>query len=113
MASGKLLIWLTAAMVLAAAPSVYAAGDALEGERVAKRWCSGCHVVDRRGRGGDGAPAFVDLANNPAKSEHYLKNWITNPHPPMPNFNLSRRVVDDLVAYIRSLSQGKRSIPAK
>ena len=42
--------------------------------------------------------------------EGYLKGWISNPHPPMPNFNLTRQTVDDLVAYIRSLGEGSRAI---
>ncbi len=115
MATRRMLACLTAAMVLAAAQTAHAAGDPLDGERIAQRWCSGCHLVGQRGRGGGGAPApaFVALANNPAKSENYLKTWITNPHPPMPNFNLSRRTVDDLVAYILSLSQAKRAVPGK
>ena len=113
MATRIMLACLTAAMVVASAQTAHAAGDALDGKRVAERWCSGCHLVGQRGRGGGGAPAFVALANNPAKSERYLKTWITNPHPPMPNFNLSRRTVDDLVAYILSLGQGKRAVPGK
>ena len=108
-----LLVFLSAVILSAAAEPARAAGDALEGKRVAERWCSGCHVVSKSGRGGGAAPAFVALANNPAKSERYLKTWITNPHPPMPNFNLSRRTVDDLVAYILSLRQKSRSVPGK
>jgi hypothetical protein len=32
-----------------------------------------------------------------------LETWIGNPHPPMPNLNLTRREVDSLVEYIQSL----------
>lgn len=84
-----------------------AAGDAEEGRRVARQWCSSCHIVGPGMRGGDAAPPFQALADDPTKTEHYLKTWISNPHPPMPNFNLTRRTVDDLTAYIRSLSSGK------
>ncbi len=85
-------------------PLAWAAGDASEGKRVAERWCASCHIVDHASRRSDKAPAFAVLADDPTKSTHYLKAWITNPHPPMPNFNLTRRTVDDLVAYIRSLA---------
>ena len=98
---------------LAPGPSAQAAGDPGEGKRVAERWCAGCHIVDRSGRQRDTAPAFAVLANDPAKSAQYLKTWITNPHPPMPNFNLTRRTVDDLVAYIRSLSTTPKGIRNK
>ncbi|MDH3242081.1 MAG: cytochrome c [Alphaproteobacteria bacterium] len=90
-----------------------AAGDAAEGERVANRWCVSCHVVGDKPMASDKAPAFAALAADPAKSEGYLKGWISNPHPPMPNFNLTRQTVDDLVAYIRSLGEGKKAIQNK
>lgn len=89
-----------------------AAGDPVEGRRIAGQWCSSCHVIGPEGRGADGAPPFMALANNPAKTETYLKGWISNPHPPMPNLNLSRRTIDDLVSYIRSLAaNGHRAVP--
>jgi len=84
--------------------AAFAAGNATEGRRIAAQWCSSCHVIAPGVRGSDVAPPFVALANNPAKTESYLKAWITNPHPPMPNFNLSRRTVEDITAYIRSLA---------
>jgi mono/diheme cytochrome c family protein len=95
------------------AASVLAAGDAAEGARIAQQWCASCHVIGKGTRGGDAAPPFVALANDPAKTESYLKTWISNPHPPMPNFNLSRRDIDDLTAYIGTLSakKGGRAVP--
>ncbi len=102
------------ALALTALPvtSSFAAGDAVEGQRIAQQWCTSCHVVGSNMRGGDVAPPFIALANNPAKTETYLKAWITNPHPPMPNFNLSRRTVEDLTAYILSLTvKNGRAVP--
>jgi mono/diheme cytochrome c family protein len=94
--------------------TAFAAGDATEGRRIAQQWCTSCHVIGPGMRGSDMAPPFVALANNPAKTETYLKGWITNPHPPMPNFNLSRRTVEDLTAYIRSLAaKNGRAVPKK
>lgn len=92
-------------VALAAGPAL-AAGDATEGRRIAAQWCTSCHVTTAKGTGADAAPPFAVLASNPAKTEAYLKAWISNPHPPMPNFNLSRQTIDDLVAYIRSLDTG-------
>lgn len=105
--------WLPAALFLATcAPAMpaSAAGDAGEGEKIAKQWCTSCHVVGRKPMASDKAPAFSALAADPAKSEGYLKAWISNPHPPMPNFNLSRQTINDLVAYIRSLGEGGKAI---
>jgi mono/diheme cytochrome c family protein len=108
--------WLPAALILAAsvaATPASAAGDAAEGEKIAQRWCTSCHTVGGKPMASDKAPAFSALAADPAKSEAYLKAWISNPHPPMPNFNLSRRTIEDLVAYIRSLGEGKKAIQNK
>ncbi len=107
------LLFLTIGILLALTPIAWAAGDASEGKRVAERWCAGCHIVDHASRRSDKAPAFAVIADDPTKSTHYLKTWITNPHPPMPNFNLTRRTVDDLVAYIRSLRTTPRRKPKK
>jgi mono/diheme cytochrome c family protein len=93
------------------APAAVAAGDADAGKRIAQQWCSACHVTgkEKRGKGSDAAPSFVGLAQKPVKTEAYLKAWIANPHPPMPNFNLSRRDIDDLVAYIRGLRRNSKT----
>jgi mono/diheme cytochrome c family protein len=108
--------WLPAALFIAACvPAIpaSAAGDAAEGEKIAQQWCASCHVIGRKPMASDKAPAFAALAADPAKSEAYLKAWITNPHPAMPNFNLSRQTTDDLVAYIRSLGEGDKAIQKK
>lgn len=105
--------WLLAALFLTCAVPLTpasAAGDADQGERIAQRWCSSCHVIGRKAMASDKAPAFAALAADADKSEGYLRAWISNPHPPMPNFNLTRQTIDDLVAYIRSLSEGKKTI---
>jgi mono/diheme cytochrome c family protein len=69
-----------------------------------------CHRPQEPGR--RRRTAIRGAGNNPAKTETYLKGWISNPHPPMPNFNLSRRTIDDLVSYIRSLAaNGHRAVP--
>lgn len=99
-------------LCLGIAADARAAGDPVEGRRIAEQWCASCHVIGPKSRGGDTAPPFIALANNPAKTETYPRGWISNPHPPMPNFNLSRRTIDDLVGYIRSLAaNGHRAVP--
>jgi mono/diheme cytochrome c family protein len=74
-----------------------------EGRMLAERWCAGCHVVDRVPGGTDAAPPFRAMANDPAYTPGRLKGWLIEPHPPMPNLNLTRREIDAIVAYIRSL----------
>ena len=86
------------------ASAALAAGDAAEGQRLAQRWCTSCHAVGAKGPAPDAAPTFASLAANPAKTESYLRGWIQAPHPPMPDFELSRQNAEDLTAYIRSLN---------
>lgn len=100
--------WLLAVVALAlfivmrATPAL-SQGDAEVGKRTAESWCSSCHLINGHGTAIDSAPPFRSIANDPAKSSTYLKTWLTDPHYPMPNLELSRRQIDDLIAYIESL----------
>jgi len=82
----------------------FAAGDAQVGQRLAQQWCSGCHVVDGSRQGSDTAPSFSSIARRRAGDRTWLRAWLLAPHPPMPNFNLSRQQIDDVIAYLDSLS---------
>jgi mono/diheme cytochrome c family protein len=86
---------------LAASPVAWAAGDALEGQRVAQTWCTGCHVVGASGA--DMAPTFAEIAGRPGRTEDWLYVWLTDPHPPMPQLDLSRQDIANIIAYLQSL----------
>lgn len=88
-------------VVLSAAEA--AAQDAREGERLARQWCIGCHVVGARGPGGDRGPAFATVANDPKRTPNRLRGWLADPHPPMVNPGLTNREIESIVAYIESL----------
>jgi mono/diheme cytochrome c family protein len=85
-----------------AATSVLA-GDAARGGVIAKRWCASCHVVakDQMSANAD-APSFFDVAMRRTDRKQ-IANFLVDPHPPMPNMHLSRKEIDDIVSYIRSL----------
>ena len=87
---------------MASAPAV--AGDARAGLGLARQWCVNCHVIDRSRGGTDAAPPFTAIAADPAKDSAYLQAWLATPHVRMPAMPLSRRDIDDLVAYITSLA---------
>ncbi len=53
--------------------------------------------------GGDAGPPFPPVAARPGQSAEALKNWIADPHPPMPDPGLAAPEFDDLAAYILSL----------
>ncbi len=93
---------LSLAGVFAFAAPVFA-GDAKQGAVIAKRWCASCHVVakDQTSANAD-APSFFDIAQRRTDAKA-LSNFLVDPHPPMPDMHLSRKEIDDLVTYIRSL----------
>lgn len=89
------------ALALASSPAV--AGEAQKGAVIARRWCASCHVVagDQASAVAD-APSFFDIAQR-RTDRKALSNFLVDPHPPMPDMHLSRREIDDIVTYIRSL----------
>jgi mono/diheme cytochrome c family protein len=113
----SLVAGLAVAAALAAAPFAIAPvraqtpaqtlGDPLRGRALARSWCANCHVVDRSesGRAADYAPPFPAIAYDRAMTPDRLRGWMTGGHTRMPNLNLSRRDIDDLIAYIQSLAK--------
>ena len=81
------------------------AGDAATGQKLAKEWCSACHYVGSGAAASDAAPAFAEIANDPSATPERWRNWLIDPHPPMPNFSLSRGELDAIVAYLESLKE--------
>ena len=67
-------------------------------------WCSSCHVVDSEGTAKDVAPPFSDIAARSAPGQLEARAFLVAPHPPMPNFDLAREQIDDIVAYLNSLA---------
>ena len=90
--------------------------DAEAGKDLALGVCSRCHVV------ADiqhlpkppvrNVPSFFALADDPGKTEFYLRSFFRTPHRVMPNFMLTAQEIDDIVAYIFSL-KGHRHHRAK
>jgi mono/diheme cytochrome c family protein len=90
-------------------------GDKMRGAALAESWCRSCHIIDNQGTGisVDPAPPFPMVANDPSKTPAYLQHWLSTSHPQMPNFNLGRREIVDLIAYIRTLALPPVEIPNK
>jgi len=90
------------AAILAVTPAF--AADPDNGERLAQRWCTACHVVasDQRGPTGE-APPFRTIAARPDFDAAKLAFFLMDPHPKMPNMQLSRTEAADLAAYIAVL----------
>ena len=87
----------------AATGAAQAAGDADNGKLLVTDWCVSCHYVgaEERAVAADQAPPFAMVAQY---SDERLRNFLTRPHPPMPNFSLARQQIDDITAYLRTLA---------
>jgi len=83
----------------------WAGGDRDAGSSLVRKWCSGCHIVDSSGEGTDAAPPFQSIAQDHGKDQTWLRAWLVAPHPTMPDLNLSRDEIDDIVAYLSSLEK--------
>ena len=82
---------------------LHAQGDADVGRELARRWCTACHVVDREGTGTDAGPPLPSLLAGKRSAEE-IEGWLADPHPPMPNLDLSRQEINDIMAYLKSLT---------
>ena len=99
---------LPAALALAslAAITPALAADVSHGEQLAKRWCAACHVVsDDQARGADNVPTFAAIAKTPGFDAEHIARFLRDPHPKMPDMQLSMPESADLAAYIVSLGK--------
>ena len=80
------------------------AADAAKGGIIAKRWCAACHLVSPdQTRANSDAPSFAAIAHRKKSSQ--LTALLTDPHPKMPDMNLTRSEIADIVAYIGTLDR--------
>ncbi|MEO8321352.1 MAG: c-type cytochrome [Bradyrhizobium sp.] len=87
---------------LVASPSFAANPD--QGETLARRWCTGCHLVaaDQKAATTE-APPFASVAKRPGFDPAKIEFLLRDPHPKMPNMALSRDEAADIAAYIGTL----------
>jgi mono/diheme cytochrome c family protein len=81
-----------------------AAGDATAGKALAETWCSSCHLVGpEQATATTEAPPFETIAKRSPDEIAALAAFLADPHPPMPQLSLTRREIQNLLAYISSL----------
>jgi mono/diheme cytochrome c family protein len=87
---------------LVASPSFAANPD--QGETLVRRWCTGCHLVaaDQKGATTE-APPFASIAKRPDFDPAKIARFLLDPHPKMPNMELTRDETADIAAYIATL----------
>ena len=80
------------------------ARDAKNGQVIAERWCSQCHVVSsNQTTPASDIATFSEIAKRFANDESALAALLSDAHPPMPDMNLTREEIVDLIAFIGSL----------
>ena len=95
-------VLLTAALIPAFASFAFAA-DPNHGEAVVKRWCAECHLIAQGQKSSTEAPPFSSIAKRPDFDAAKVAYFLLDPHPKMPNMQLSRAEVADIAAYIATL----------
>jgi len=101
---GKCTLLATLALLPAGLTPLSAYADPATGQRLARQWCSNCHVIDEatpKAAVPQGPPSFRAIAGHLDAGQ--LRAFLSHPHPPMPDLALSRAEIEDLIAYIESL----------
>lgn len=108
-------IWMGAALLLTActadtdgttgADGMSHADQVAAGRDFSQRWCTGCHVVGPDTAGGTVGPSFMEIAAKPGETGQTLSRWMVDPHPPMPDLDVTPEDADAVAAYILSLKE--------
>ena len=86
-----------------AAITPLSAADVQQGGRLAQRWCATCHVVaPGQGQAKADAPSFAAISAGRRVPE--IQGFLQRSHPSMPDMNLSRSEIADLIAYMQTLA---------
>jgi cytochrome c len=95
---------LAAAFLTLAIPAIAApAGNAEEGRQLVTRSCSSCHALGASTVAADSAPPLSFIAKDNKERPAWIRGWLMDPHPPMPGIMLSRKQIDDIIAYLNAL----------
>jgi mono/diheme cytochrome c family protein len=95
------------ALAMAPLPTRAAAPpDAAQGKTIVKHWCAACHQVapDQKPVSAD-VPSFLFIAHQQKLTVKVLTDFLSTPHPRMPDMGLTRGEIADIVAYIKSLNR--------
>jgi mono/diheme cytochrome c family protein len=92
--------------VIAAMAGGAQAADTASGLEVARKLCVNCHIVEPDGAGATvnpAIPSFMAIADKEGQTESKLRGFVLNPHPPMPEVQLTTHELENIAAYIMSL----------
>ena len=94
-------------LIALAPPAMAQQTDPAPGRRLAERYCTSCHEIrpDETGAGPMAtAPPFALVARMPSTTQLSLHVFLRTSHAGMPNILLTEQEIDELAAYIVSLS---------
>ena len=79
--------------------------SAARGRELAVRLCSNCHMVDGPATAATpvGIGTFRGIANRPGQTAERISNVLILPHMPMPDAQLTREEIQDILAYLETL----------
>ena len=77
-------------LILSTLPASTAAvaGNAEAGRQLVTRSCTTCHATNTATSATDGVPPLSVLAKNNKERPAWIRGWLMEPHPPMPNISL-------------------------
>ena len=102
----RLFAYCVTVMLLSCTNEIALAANPDNGSTLAKRWCTGCHLVsDDQVKGTDIAPSFASIAKRPDFSVEKLASFLLEPHPKMPNMALSPEETKDIAAFVATQSR--------
>lgn len=93
-----------AALILTALCALpVSAADVQQGAKLAQRWCASCHAIaPSQDKASADAPSFASISA--ARKVPEIQGFLQQSHPSMPDMNLSRSEIADLIAYMQSLA---------
>lgn len=78
--------------------------SAARGRELALRLCANCHLVDGSAKAApEGIGTFRGIANRPGQSADRISNTLILPHMPMPDTQITRDEIQDILAYLETL----------
>jgi mono/diheme cytochrome c family protein len=99
----RYIVGLAVSVLLTAGSGAVRAADVEKGGAIAARWCAQCHAAtpDQRRSDAD-PPTFAQIGRMPTMDAAALAAFLMTPHRRMPDMSLTRREIEDLVAFIKS-----------
>lgn len=114
MLQGAIFVVLTACSAggLSAGEKAKWQADATRGQQLSERLCASCHIVhgDQTKQVVAGVPSFRAIKELPNAR---IASFLIRPHAAMPNLQLTRNEIADIVAYMEKLRRDVSGEPAK